>query len=156
MEDQKFSFKGSFQKTQEYVETQLELFKLKAIAKSARIAGALVLDSTKLLLSLIIVFFLSLALGFFLGELFGSYALGFLLTGLLFILVLVIVKVKEPKLEAKFADLFISRILSRWNEDEDLDEKIIQQHFNSKQKAEETRVQDFYDKDLTQNEEKHQ
>lgn len=156
MEDQKFSFKGSFQKTQEYVETQLELFKLKAIAKSARIAGALVLDSTKLLLSLIIVFFLSLALGFFLGELFGSYALGFLLTGLLFILVLVIVKVKETKLEAKFADLFISRILSRWNEDEDLDEKIKQQHFNSKQKAEETRVQDFYDKELTQNEEKHQ
>lgn len=119
MEEQKFSFSDSFQKTKEYLETQLELARLKAISKSSRLMGALVLDATKLLLSLIIVFFLSLALGFFLGELMGSYALGFLSTAGIFILILLGIKAFEPKLEAKFMDLAIRKILGKWNEDEE-------------------------------------
>ncbi|MCI0921467.1 phage holin family protein [Sphingobacterium rhinopitheci] len=156
MEEQKFSFTGSFQKTKEYADTQLELFKLRAIAKSARIGGALVLDVTKLLLSLIVVFFLSLALGFFLGELMDSNALGFLSTGILFLIVLFIVIAKEPKLEAKFMDLTIARILSKWNDEDDLDidQKIKDAHFANKKKAEETKVQDFYEENISENENK--
>lgn len=123
MSDQKFSFSGSFQKAKEYADTQIELLKLKAIAKGGRIVGALVLDVTKLLLTLIIIFFLSLALGFFLGELLGSYALGFLTTGGIFLIILFIIRAFEPKLEAKFMDLSIRKILGKWHEDDDtLDE----------------------------------
>lgn len=156
MEEQKFSFTGSFQKAKEYTETQLELLKLKAIIKSARMSGALATDAIKLLLSLIVVFFLSLALGFFLGELMNSNALGFLTTGVIFIIILFVVIVKEPKLEAKLMDLVIGRILSKWNEEEDIDmkEKIKETHFATKRKAEETKVADFYDKNLNQDEEK--
>lgn len=156
MEEQKFSFKGSFQKTKEYIETQVDLLKLRAIVKSARISGVIALDLMKLLLSLIIIFFLSLSLGFFLGELMHSNALGFLITGVFFVIVLLIVIAKEPKLEAKFMNLVVKRIMSRWNEDEDLDinEKIKETHNANKKKAQETRVEDFYESEVSENENK--
>lgn len=117
MEDQKFSFSESFQKTKEYVETQFDLLKLKAIARSSRIAGALILDATQLLLLMIVIFFLSLAFGFFLGEVLNSNALGFLITGLIFLVLFFIIRSISPKLEARCMDLIISRILSKWNEE---------------------------------------
>lgn len=156
MEEQKFSFSGSFQKSKEYLETELELLKLRAIAKASRIAGAMVLDATKLMLFLAVIFFLSLALGFFLGELMHSNALGFLTTGGIFLILLFVVKSFEPKLELKFMDLIISRFMQRWDDDGDLDiqEKVEETHLAAKKKAEETRVADFYEKDINQDEEK--
>lgn len=156
MEEQKFSFTGSFQKTKEYVETQLELLKLRAIAESAKIAGAVAVDMTKLLLSLIIVFFLSLALGFFLGELLNSNALGFLVTALIFIIILLVVIARKPKLESKFTDLVINRIMSKCDEydDLDIDDKVNEVHNSNKKKAEETNVEDFYEKEENEHENK--
>lgn len=120
MSDQNFSFSGSFQKAKEYVDTQVELLKLKTIARMGRVIGTLVLDATKLLLTLIVIFFLSLALGFFLGELLGSNALGFLVTGAIFFIILLIIRAFEPKLEARFMNLTIRRVLGKWQEDEEL------------------------------------
>lgn len=123
MGDQKFSFSGSFQKAKEYIDTEIELLKLKAMAKGGRIIGALILDATKLLLTLIIIFFFSLALGFFLGELLGSYALGFLTTGGVFLVILLIIRAVEPKLEAKFMDITIRKVLGKWHQDEDAEDE---------------------------------
>ncbi len=123
MSDQNFSFSGSFQKAKEYVDTQVELLKLKAIARAGRIIGTLVLDATKLILTLIVVFFLSLALGFFLGELLNSNALGFLVTGGIFLVILLVIRAFEPKLEAKFMNLTIKRVLGKWQEDDTLFEE---------------------------------
>lgn len=125
MSEQKFSFSGSFQKAKEYIDTQIELVRLKAIAKSARIVGALVVDIGKLLLGLIIVFFFSLALGFYLGELLGSYALGFLVTGGIFLIFLLLVRVFSSTLEAKFMDLTIRKVVSMWEDDEDVENESV-------------------------------
>lgn len=119
MEEEKFSLSGSFQKGKEYVDTQLELLKLKALARGSRILGVIAVDMVKLVFTLFIVFFLSLALAFFLGELLGSNALGFLVTGLSFALILLIVRAVEPKLEEKIRDFTISKIASRWDDDEE-------------------------------------
>ena len=119
MEEQKFSFSGTFQKTKEYVDTQVELLKLKAIAKASRIVGAVVLDATKLILVFAITFFWSLALGFWLGELMGSNSLGFLATGGIFLVLVLIIRAVEPKLEAKFMDLTIRKVLGKWNEEDE-------------------------------------
>ncbi|MFZ4263233.1 hypothetical protein ACFRAE_14425 [Sphingobacterium sp. HJSM2_6] len=125
MEEQKFSFSESFNKSKEYLETQVELAKLKAISRMSRIFGSLILDVSKVLLSLLIVFFVSLALGFYLGEILGSYSLGFLTTGGIFFIILLIIRALEPKLEAKFMNLTIKRILAKWDdEDEPVEEKI--------------------------------
>jgi len=154
MEEQKFSFSGSFQKVKEYIDTQLELLKLKTVARLSKVAGALILDATKILLSLLVVFFFSMALGFFLGELTGSYALGFFITGCLFLLILLIIRARRTKLEVKFMDMIIARILSQWSDDLDLDEKIQKKHSSAQKKAAETKVEDFYEQEVKQDENK--
>lgn len=153
MEEQKFSFSGSFQKTKEYLDTQLEILKLKAISKSSRIIGAIVLDVSKLVLLLTIIFFWSLALGFWLGELMGSYSLGFLATGGIFLIILLIVRAIEPKLEAKFMDVTIKKILGKWNEEEDFIAEMEREETQQKPeyKAPEgssTTVKDIFEKEV--------
>lgn len=118
MEEQKFSFSEVFDKSKEYIETQIELAKLKALSRSSRIAGSLIVDGSKVLLSLLIVFFISLALGFYLGELLGSYSLGFLATAGIFFVILLLIRVFEPRLEAKFMNMTIKRIMSKWDADD--------------------------------------
>lgn len=137
MDEPKFSFSGSFQKTKEYIDTQLEILKLKAISKISRIVGAIILDITKLVLTLVIIFFLSLALGFWLGELLNSNALGFLVTGAIFIIILVVVMLLEPKLEAKFMDITIKKVLGKWNEEEDFISQMESEEFENRKQAEE-------------------
>ena len=152
MEEQKFSFTGSYQKAKEYVDTQIEILKLKAIAKSSRIVGAIVLDISKVMIVLAIIFFWSLALGFWLGEIFGSYSLGFLATGGIFLIILLIVRAMEPKLEAKFMDLTIKKILGKWNEEEDYIADMEHEEYNAKEaytapKAE-TTVKEMFEKEI--------
>lgn len=118
MEEQKFSFSEVFDKSKEYIETQIELAKLKALSRSSRIAGSLIVDGSKVLLALLIVFFISLALGFYLGELLGSYSLGFLATGGIFFVILLLIRIFEPRLEAKFMNMTIKRIMSKWDADD--------------------------------------
>ncbi|WDF68555.1 hypothetical protein PQ465_19945 [Sphingobacterium oryzagri] len=125
MEEEKFSFSGTFQKGKEYVDTQIKLLQLKALAKGSRIAGSLVLDVSKIVLTLFIVFFCSLALGFFLGELLGSNALGFFLTGIIFFVILLLIRAFEPKLESIFMDVTIRKLASKWDGDED--EEVIEE-----------------------------
>lgn len=122
--EQKFSISDSFEKSKEYLETQFELLKLKGISRMSRILGSLIVDASKVLLTLLIVFFVSLALGFYLGELLGSYSLGFLSTGGIFLVILLIIRAVEPKLEAKFMDLTIKRILTKWDEEDDDEEEL--------------------------------
>lgn len=119
MEEPKFSFSDSFQKAKEYVDTQVELLKLKSIARVSRIGSEVILDGTKLILILFVVFFVSLSLGFCLGELMGSNALGFLSTGLIFLIIFLVVNARSRQLEKKFMGLIIERIFSKWNDDVD-------------------------------------
>ncbi|MGV6944630.1 hypothetical protein [Sphingobacterium kyonggiense] len=122
--EQKFSISDSFEKSKEYLETQFELLKLKGISRMSRILGSLIVDASKVLLTLLIVFFVSLALGFYLGELLGSYSLGFLSTGGIFLVILLIIRAIEPKLEAKFMNLTIKRILTKWDEEDNDEEEL--------------------------------
>lgn len=117
MEEQKFSFSESFSKAKEYVDTQLELLRLKAISRSSRIGATIILDMTRVLLVLLIVFFMSLALGFFLAELLGSYALGFLATGAIFLVILLIVNSMSVSLERKFMGIIVERIFSKMHDE---------------------------------------
>lgn len=118
MEEEKFSFGGSAQKGKEYVDTQFRLLKLKALSKGSRMFSIVALDITKLVFTLFVVFFCSLALGFFLGELLGSNALGFLLTGVIFVVCILLIKSFEPKLEAFIRDKAIQKFASKWDDEE--------------------------------------
>ena len=121
-EEEKFSFSDFFQKGKEYLDTQKKLWRLKALAKGSRIGGSIVLDAVKILFTLFILFFCSLALGFYLGEVLGSYSLGFLATGAIFFVVLLLIRVFEPKLEAIFMNITIRKIAGKWQGEEDEEE----------------------------------
>lgn len=134
MEDQKFSLSGSFQKGKEYIDTQIDLLKLKIISRASRMMGALALDLVKILLALLIILFLSMALGFFLGEVLNSYALGFLTTAGIFLIIIFIIKAIEPRIESFFMDLMIRKVLDKWNEEDDYEDNEAYQYQNTTEK----------------------
>lgn len=126
MEDRKFSIKGVFQKSKEYIDTRLKLVKLKMVERSSRLIASLIVDVAKTILSLFVLFFLSLSLGFYLSELMGSNALGFLSTGGIFVLLIALISLFEARLERLFMNLSIKRFLQKWKDeitDEDEERK---------------------------------
>jgi len=123
MEEKKFSINGVYQKSKEYIDTRFRLFKLKLVERSSRLIASLITDGLKGVLAIFVIFYLSLALGFYLSELLGSSALGFLATGGLFVLLIIIVSAFENPLERFFMNLSIKRFLQKWNDEIDEDDE---------------------------------
>lgn len=119
--DRKFSLSGSFKTGREYIDTRLKLFQLKLTERSSRLIASLLVDLIKIVFGLFVVFFLSLALGFYLSELLGSPALGFLATGGIFILLILLLSLFEVRLERIFMNLSIKRFLQKWHDETDDD-----------------------------------
>ena len=117
MEEKKFSINGVYQKSKEYIDTRFKLFKLKLVERSSRLIASLITDGLKGILALFVVFYLSLSLGFYLSELLGSSSLGFLATGGIFIVLIVVVSAFEAPLERFFMNLSIKRFLQKWNDE---------------------------------------
>jgi hypothetical protein len=74
-----------------YAETYYKLTVLKVADKATGIASNSLTVATMLLIGLFTLFFLSMALAFWLGDLLNSYAAGFLIVGLLFAVIIGIV-----------------------------------------------------------------
>jgi len=123
MEERKFSIKGVFQKSKEYIDTRFKLFKLKLVERSSRLIASLIVDVVKIVFAIFVIFFFSLALGFYLSELLGSTSLGFLATGGIFLLLIVLISAFEPRLERLFMNLSIKRFLQKWNDEIDEDDE---------------------------------
>ncbi|MFC3198515.1 phage holin family protein [Parapedobacter deserti] len=119
MEERKFSLKGVFQKSKEYIDTRFKLVKLKLVERSSRLIASLIVDVAKTLLALFVIFFLSLALGFYLSELLGSRSLGFLATAGIFVILIALISLMEAPLERLFMNLSIKRFLQKWNDEID-------------------------------------
>lgn len=114
---------GVFQKSKEYIDTRFKLFKLKLVERSSRLIASLIMDMVKTVFTLFVIFFLSLALGFYLSELLGSSALGFLATGGIFVVLIVLIVSFEDRLERLFMNLSIKRFLQKWNDEIDDDDE---------------------------------
>ena len=123
MEERKFSINGVYQKSKEYIDTRFKLVKLKLVERSSRLIASLITDGVKGILAVFVVFYLSLSLGFYLSELLGSNALGFLATGGIFILLIVVIMAFEHPLERFFMNLSIKRFLQKWNDEIDEDDE---------------------------------
>jgi len=123
MEERKFSINGVYQKSKEYIDTRFKLFRLKLVERSSRLIASLITDGLKGILAVFVIFYLSLALGFYLSELLGSSALGFLATGGIFVLLIIVVSAFETPLERFFMNLSIKRFLQKWNDEIDDDDE---------------------------------
>ena len=121
-QERKFSFSQSYKTTKDYVDTQIQLARLKALSRASRIAGSLFVDVSKVILTLLVLFFLAMALGFYLGELLHSNALGFLATAGILIVIILIIRVFEPNIETLFTNFTIQKITSKWMDEDDSEE----------------------------------
>ncbi|MCL4637403.1 MAG: phage holin family protein [Olivibacter sp.] len=114
-----FSIKGVVQKLKEYVENYTDLAYLKFVGRISKILPGIAVSGISLLFAFFVVFYLSMALAFFIGELLDSYALGFAVTGLVFILLILLVAAFRQTIKKMIANVFIKIFISLRKEDDD-------------------------------------
>jgi hypothetical protein len=104
----------------EYFDARLKLIKLETFEKIAKVTAVLFSSLVVALLGFFLLFFLSMSLGFFLGKVFDSMALGFLsVTGLYLILFMLVLFMKKDLME----NFLIERIIGELTKKEDDDEQ---------------------------------
>lgn len=100
-----------------YVRLKIRLLKLTAIERTARVFSVLSHGIILLLLVFFTVLFLFAALGFYLGELLGSTALGFLIIGGLYLLLTLLLVGCRNGIRIRLMNILINAITD--DEDED-------------------------------------
>ena len=104
----------------EYFDARLKLIKFETFEKTAKVTAVLFSSLVVALLGFFLLFFLSMSLGFYLGKVFDSLALGFLaVTGLYLILFVFMLFMKKDLLEK----ILIERIIGELTKKEDDDEQ---------------------------------
>ncbi len=104
-----------------YTRLKIRLLKLTAIERTARVFSVLSHGIILLLLIFFTLLFLFIALGFYLGDLLGSTALGFLIVGGLYLLLTLIALLNKNGIRIRLMNVLISAIMAD-DEDEDEDQ----------------------------------
>ncbi len=78
-------FHRLFEQIEEHVETRWELFALTAAERAAEVAASVTGAVVVFVFGVLVLFFFSMGLGWWLGDLTGSRAGGFALAGLVFV-----------------------------------------------------------------------
>lgn len=119
MEEQKFSLRGLIQKIKEYIKNRKALTKLVIVERISTILAGMITDVLLLILGIFVVFFLSVALGLYLGDVIGSAALGFLIVGGIYALLILIITLLKKNIENKLMNFSIGKFLKNWNDIDD-------------------------------------
>ena len=120
MEDQKFSLSGVIQKITEYLKNRKALVRLQIVERVSTMLAGVITDGLMLFLGFFVLFFLSIALAFYLGDILESVALGFVLVGGIYAVLLLLIALLKQGIENNLINLSIRKFLKRWNdEDED-------------------------------------
>src|SRR6185295_15483600 len=109
---------GSFLKenkklVKEYLDTRMEIYKLKLIRILSKSAGYFIWIIISLFLLLLLMIFLGLVAGIWLSEITGSYVLGFGLVTLIILVKIIFLALFRKKL---FVDPIIRNVISRLND----------------------------------------
>jgi hypothetical protein len=97
MEDQKNQMELLFEKASDYLETRLDLFKLKATQKSTDVISSLASRLILILIISLVVFMVNIGLALLLGEALGKSYYGFFVLGGFYLLVGVIFQAFKNK-----------------------------------------------------------
>jgi hypothetical protein len=104
----------------EYFDARLKLIKLETFEKIAKVTAVLFSSLVVALLGFFLLFFLSMSLGFYLGKVFESMALGFLAVTVLYLILFVLVLIMKKDLLEEF---LIERIIGELTKKEEEDEQ---------------------------------
>jgi hypothetical protein len=91
------SIKTLIDKSKDYLETQIELTKLKTIDKSADVLSAVVVMVSMIFIGSLVIILISIGLSLFLGRLLGAYHYGFFVMGGIYAIVLLVIFIQREK-----------------------------------------------------------
>jgi hypothetical protein len=115
MEEQKHDFEGITDRIKDYVNLRVELLKLKAVENGVSIAASAITYMLIGIFAILMILTGILALGFYLGQVLHSNAAGFgLLTGLLFVIVVILFIIKDKSISKPIQNKFIVNIFKNW------------------------------------------
>lgn len=112
MEADKSFFKESQQLIEEYIRERLLLLKFQTAERTAGIVSTLIVGLLIGLLSILIIFFLSVTGIYFFAKLTGSWYYGLFIITAVYVLILAIVYLKRNSLRKYFSDLIVSLFFS--------------------------------------------
>lgn len=113
------TFSGLKNDISTYVETRLELMKLNTYERVAKTMAVFSYGIVLVLLAFFAILFLFLALGFFLGEMLNSVALGFLIVVGLYLLLFGVILLFRDKISAKVTNEIITAMMSKDEKDDE-------------------------------------
>lgn len=106
------SIKSLIDKSKDYLETKIELTKLKTIDKSADVLSAVVVKVSMLFVTIILILFLSVGLALLIGTLLGAYHYGFFIMAGFYAIILLVIYVKREKwIKTPIANELINKML---------------------------------------------
>ena len=106
------SFKTLIDKSKDYLETQIELTKLKTINKSADILSTVVVMVSMILMGFLFLLFISIATAILVGHVLGATHYGFYIVGGFYGIILLIIYVQRGKwIKAPIANGLINKML---------------------------------------------
>ena len=91
------TIKTLIDKSKDYLETKIELTKLKTIDKSADILSAVVVIVSMIFIGSLVIILISIGLSLYLGRLLGAYHYGFFVMGGFYALVLLLIFIQREK-----------------------------------------------------------
>ena len=107
------SLKMLVDQSKEYLETKIELTKLKTIDKSADVLSTIVAMFSMILVGFLLILFICVALALYLGKMLGDYYYGFLIMGGFFALLLLIIYVQRKRwIKNPIANGLINKMLN--------------------------------------------
>lgn len=112
METENSTVEDLFYKTRDYVNTRIDLFKLKAINKTSSVFSITVATLFLIGISLIVLLFLSAGLAFYLGEILGAVHYGFFIVAGIYILIgLFVFLFRKAILKTPFSNWLIRNLM---------------------------------------------
>jgi len=111
-EDKKEQQPPVIDQLKEYVETRIKIATLKAVDGSTSVIAAIIADLAVVLALVLVFIFATITLGFYLAELFESFWKGFGCIALIYIIIVIILKVRKPNIQKTIASKLIDKILN--------------------------------------------
>jgi hypothetical protein len=106
------SIKTLLEKSQDYLETKIEIAKLKTIGKSSDALSTIVVLISVIILSILFFMFVSIGLALWIGWLLGSaYSGFFIMAGVYFVAVILLYVFREQWIRTPVTNLIIKKLL---------------------------------------------
>jgi len=107
-----------------FIELKLRIFELKVKEQLVGIISSFAIVALILSFGILMLFFLSLALGFFLSNVFDSTPIGFALIGLIyFIICILLIVLKDKIFTNHLFQTFFSETLTKQDDEQDSDQQ---------------------------------